>query len=98
MNLISTVKTNKREAVIEAAAVKAAVAKGWYCRKLKSTVRGIPDRIFAKDGRVIFVEFKSRIGVLSDIQVYEIDKMRQAGLRVEVCRSVEDLEKVLSES
>jgi len=82
-------KDTRREALIEAQAVKEAQRNGWYVRKFKSTVRGVPDRMFAKGSRVVFIEFKQRTGELGKLQEREIVKMRAAGLEVYVCRSVE---------
>lgn len=84
------IKNARREALIEAEVVREAQANGWYVRKFKSTVRGVPDRMFAKDGKVAFIEFKQRRGEMGKLQEREIAKMRDAGLDVYVCRSVEE--------
>jgi Holliday junction resolvase len=60
-------------------ATKLAV-RGWFNVKLSKTNRnGIPDRLFLKDGKVFFIEFKSNKGVLSEIQKYRIGQLREKG-------------------
>ena len=47
------------EATIEDTIVAQAEAAGWFVRKLQYPGRrNAPDRMFIKDGRVVFVEFK----------------------------------------
>ena len=47
------------EAVMEEVVVDDARKAGWFVEKIKwMGRRGAPDRLFIKDGRVIFIEFK----------------------------------------
>ena len=47
------------EADIEKPAVKYAISRGWLEIKImRANIRGWPDRIFLRAGRVIWVEFK----------------------------------------
>ena len=39
--------------------------------------RGVPDRIFIKEGKCFFVEFKSKCGELSKTQQAYIDKLNE---------------------
>lgn len=44
---------------LEAEIVAAAIRLGWLCWKFVSPgLRGVPDRFFLRDGRVLFVEIK----------------------------------------
>lgn len=50
---------NRVETDIEGKAVKYAEERGWWAAKFVSPGRrGVPDRIFIRDGRVLFIEFK----------------------------------------
>jgi Holliday junction resolvase len=77
---------------IERHASRWASANGWYVRKITSpSSRGIPDRLFVKDGRVVFIEFKARFtGKISPNQAREINLLRQHGAEVYVAKSVEE--------
>jgi hypothetical protein len=49
-----------RESYIEKQVVDYAKSRGWFVRKLQWIgVDGAPDRIFIKDGVVVFIEFKA---------------------------------------
>lgn len=56
---------------------------------------GIPDRCFLYQGRAYFIEVKKPGGVLSDSQRVMFPKIRTVGCPVEICRSVEDVERAL---
>ena len=57
---------------------------------------GMPDRvIFASMGWHIIVELKTTKGALSEIQKYQIGVLQKLGHRVEVIRSVDDLNRLL---
>ncbi len=59
--------------------------KGWWVRKFTAPGRkAVPDRIFAKGGTVIFMEFKAPGKKPTKLQEIEHELMRQAGLQVEV--------------
>lgn len=86
---ISTQK-KLRESQIEGWAVQVARNLRYYARKYKTpSRRSAPDRIFAKHGRVFFIEFKATGSIPSDLQKEEHRKMRKAGLTVYVCDSKE---------
>jgi hypothetical protein len=71
-----------------------ALGPGYYCRKFKSPQhRSSPDRIFAKDGRAFFVEFKRTGESPTDLQLEEHAKLRAAGMTVYVCDSRKGEEK-----
>lgn len=75
-----------RESKIEANANALAKKHGWFQRKFKAPGRrGAPDRMYAKNGRVFFIEFKSKGKRPTELQVAEHRRMREAGLTVYVC-------------
>lgn len=50
------------ESKVESRSTDVAKVNGWWSRKFKTpTNRGAPDRIFVKEGRVVFIEYK-RVG------------------------------------
>ncbi len=75
---------------IEAIVVDHAEKNGWFFRKVGWTGRkGCPDRFFAKDGRVVFVEFKRKGKEPNGLQIKEIERMRAAGVEVHVIDDIE---------
>ena len=74
------------ESVIEDYVVETARKQGWFCRKVKWLGRrNAPDRLFAKDGRLLFIEFKTPGGKPRAGQQREIKEMQAAGIEVHVC-------------
>lgn len=71
------------ESTLERTCCNHAKAHGWLVRK---TVwvgrRGCPDRLFAKSGRAVWVEFKKPGGKTEPWQDREIARMLEAGLEV----------------
>lgn len=54
--------------------------KGWLSVKLIQTSKnGIPDRMYLRAGQMFFIEFKSSIGRLSEVQKYRIKELRSKG-------------------
>ena len=87
----------KNEAQIEAAACRWAIDNGWLSYKFTSPARrSVPDRMFIKEGRVVYVEFKRPGGRLTEGQEREIKKLREAGAEVHVCFSVQDVKEALT--
>lgn len=79
-----------RERDIEKRAVDIAKKAGWLCYKWVSpSQRGVPDRIFIKDGRIVFVEFKAPAKRPTQLQAQIIRRLRDAGCEVYVCDTVE---------
>lgn len=74
------------EATYEGIVVDAAKAAGWTVRKLKWLCRrGGPDRFFAKDGRIVLIEFKRPGKGTEGVQSEEVETLRAAGVEVHVC-------------
>ena len=79
------------ESQIEQKAVKLARAAGWMSFKLNSPgSQGLPDRVFIKEGRIVFIEFKTIGGRLSEIQKAQIRKLRYYGAEVYVIWAVDE--------
>lgn len=84
-----------RESTIEAAANRLAKKLGWWERKFKSPGRrSAPDRIYAKNGHVFFIEFKAPGKRPTPLQLSEHKRMRAAGLSVYVCDSRDEYEAI----
>lgn len=75
---------------IESAFQRKAKSNGWLTQKLDSgkISRGWPDRLIVlPGGSVVFIEFKTAKGKLSELQAYRISQLRDYGQNVYVCRS-----------
>lgn len=84
------------ETVIELSVVAQAEAAGWYVRKLKWIGRvGAPDRFFAKDGRVVLIEFKDTGKDARLTQNREHTRLRNAGVELHICDTIAKAKKVL---
>lgn len=82
-----------RERSIEKAGNTHAKKHGWWQRKFKSPGRrSAPDQIYAKNGRVFFIEYKATGEDATPLQKQEHKRMRDAGLSVYVCDSREEFE------
>ena len=75
---------------IEGKVVDIAKKNGWLSFKFVSPAqRGVPDRIFMKSGRIVFIEFKAPGKKPTPLQDHIMRKMVDAGCEVHVCDSVE---------
>lgn len=73
------------ESPIEEWVASRAEKAGWYCRKMKWIgVDGAPDRFFAKEGRVVLIEFKRPGGKPKKRQPEEHAALVAAGVEVHV--------------
>jgi hypothetical protein len=78
------------EARIEDTVVARAVRAGWFVRKVAWLGRkDAPDRVFAKDGRTVWIEFKAPGEVPRLSQAHEHRLMKDAGMEVHVVSSIE---------
>lgn len=79
-----------RESVVEREVCAFAIGRGWLVRKLKWIGRcNAPDRFFARDGRVVFVEFKAPDKPARRGQEKEIKRLHKAGIETLVIDSIE---------
>ncbi len=72
---------------------------GGLCFKFVSPGNpGVPDRIIINTkGQTIYVELKTKIGVLSKRQKYQIDRMHKQGADVRVVSGWDEAEKLVLE-
>ena len=79
-----------RESAIEQKVCEIAKRHDWLTYKFVSpSNRGVPDRIFIKDGRIVFIEFKAPGKKPTKLQAHTINKIRDAGCEVWICDNVE---------
>jgi hypothetical protein len=80
------------EEILEDKCVEIAEAHDWFVRKVQwgKGRRSAPDRVFIKDGRVVWIEFKARGEGPDALQVKEHKKMRAAGAELYVCDNLVD--------
>ena len=85
------------EASIELAAVAWAERRGWLVRKLKWIGRrNAPDRLFARAGRVVLIEFKRPDEQPRVTQSREHRRLRDAGVEVHVVDDLAQFLRVIS--
>jgi hypothetical protein len=73
------------EREIESIVCKYAEQQGWLQYKFTSpSNRGVPDRLFLKNGKIIFIEFKAPGKKLTRLQNHIIKKIRLQGFTTEV--------------
>ena len=59
---------------------KKAKERGWLSIKnIQVSLNGWPDRMYMKNGKVFFIEFKNSKGKLSELQKYRIGQIRSLG-------------------
>ncbi len=78
------------ESQVEAGLVRYAKKHGIYTRKFTSpSQRGVPDRIFAYNGRVLFLEIKRKGEKPTKLQKYELEQLQEAGIAASWVDNVE---------
>jgi hypothetical protein len=76
-------RKNRKEVSVETKAVVRAKAAGWWELKIISANRdGYPDRLFFKDDRYVWIEFKRPKGELRELQDQRRTEMRDLGMEV----------------
>lgn len=85
-----------RETKIEAAIIAfAELHRWWTCKFVAPGLRGVPDRIFIRDGVVIFIEVK-KVNEEPTVQQHKRHReMRAAGVAVYWFDNLNDAKKVL---
>lgn len=79
------------ESSIESDAIAYAEKRGWWVAKFVSPGRrGVPDRIFIRDGRVLFIEFKRPRKEARTQQQKRHREMREHGAEVHVIDNLAD--------
>ena len=78
-----------RESTVEKAVCRHAEACGWMVLKLGGAGdRGKPDRLFLKDGRALFIEFKAPGKRPTALQARYLERLRAAGFSAVVVDDV----------
>ena len=89
----------KQEGKVEDHLINLCDQHGFVCFKFTSPgCRGVPDRIVIARGHTVFIECKTPIGRLSEIQKRVIKRMRTAGADVRVCNSIESIDEFIQEA
>ena len=84
------------ESKIQASCLKYAKSKGWFVLKvIRCNVNGFPDSSLFKDGKTIFVEFKSPIGKQSTLQQYVEIELTKQRFEYYLIRSLEEFKKII---
>ena len=79
-----------RESAIEKQVCSIARNRGWLAYKWASpNQRGVPDRIFIKNGQILLAEFKAPGKKPTPLQAHIHQKLQQQGINVRVIDSVE---------
>lgn len=84
-----------REQEIQSKCINYAKKQGWFVLKvIRCNVNGFPDATFFKDGKTIFVEFKTEVGKQSKLQEYIEKQLINQGFKYYLIRSLEEFKKI----
>lgn len=88
-----------KESTIEARLVKLVKERGGLCYKFVSPGNpGVPDRIvITPDGRTIYVELKTEVGRLANIQKWQHGEMRKRGADVRTLMGLQQVKDFVAE-
>lgn len=88
-----------KESAIEAKLVRMVKDRGGLCYKFVSPGNpGVPDRIvITPDGRSIYVELKTEIGRLANIQKWQHAELEKRGAEVRVLKGLEQVKEFVRE-
>lgn len=88
-----------KESTIEARLVKEVRKRGGLCYKFTSPGSpGVPDRIVVLPGGItVYVELKTEIGRLANIQKWQIGELRKRGATVRVLKGMDQVLAFLEE-
>ena len=85
-----------RESLIEKKVTEAAKANGWLSYKWVSpSQRGVPDRLYFKNGTLVIVEFKAKGKKPTPYQIAIHKRIAAVGFKVHIIDNVEDGKKLL---
>lgn len=73
--------------------------RGGLCYKFVSPGNpGVPDRIvITPGGRTIYVELKTEVGRLANIQKWQLEEMRKRGAEIRVLRGMDQVKEFVRE-
>ncbi len=82
-----------KESQIESKLVRMVRERGGLCYKFVSPNNpGVPDRIvITPEGKTIYIELKTEIGRLADIQKWQLGEMKKRGADVRVLKGLEEV-------
>lgn len=88
-----------KESEVERRLVQMVRKRGGLCYKFVSPGNpGVPDRIIiTPDGRTIYVELKTEIGRLANIQQWQIAEMQKRGAEVRVVKGLDAVKALVEE-
>lgn len=87
----------RNEKKIERDSVRTAEEHGWYVKKIVTPGRrGSFDRLFIKEGKYVWLEFKDPGGEPSELQWKEWEKLRIHGAIAFFCDSYTDAKRILN--
>lgn len=88
-----------KESQIEAKLVRMVRERGGLCYKFVSPNNpGVPDRIIiTPDGRTVYVELKTEVGRLANIQQWQISEMRKCGADVRIAKGLPAVKALIAE-
>jgi len=93
---LSMTGSAKTEASLERSLLRKAKELGWLIRKVQWIGRsGAPDRLFVRNGQVVFIELKREGGWLRQEQWREARALRAQGVVVRAADTLSDALKVL---
>lgn len=85
-----------RETEVEGPARDYAKSRGWYADKIMRTGRkGFPDHFFARQGRIILIEFKAPNKEPETQQLKRHKELRAHGVEVFVVDNLDDARRIL---
>jgi Holliday junction resolvase len=74
-----------KEQQFQSKIIKKLGADGWYVIKLiKTNKNGIPDIVAFKNNEFQFIEVKTDKGVLSELQKFRINELKEKGFTVKI--------------
>ena len=80
---------------IESVCCKLAKAAGWLSYKFVSVNnRGVPDRLFIKDGATVYVEFKAPNKLPTALQLKVHEEIRAHGAEVHVVDDIQAFQRI----
>ena len=85
------------ESKIQRSCIAYAKHNGWFVLKvIKCNVNGFPDTTLFKEGKTLFIEFKSVTGKQSELQKYVQKQLQNQGFEYHVVKNLEDFRKIIT--
>ena len=84
-----------KESLIEMQIRLEAEKEGWLVYKFTSNERGVPDRLFLRNGKAVFLEAKAPGKKPRSLQDWQLKRIRKAGFKAACVDNLEDALEVL---